>query len=116
MPELRRIRTARPERLMVVSAVRADLRHRAGVGRVSSVSRRRTQPISAPQTAAAAAAFLATQEITTTNCRRCGTEIHGIKGRYSCGSCGWTNPWHEGHGALPVAEDDPDFPGAEKNA
>ncbi|MER6249343.1 hypothetical protein ABT210_39810 [Streptomyces griseorubiginosus] len=68
------------------------------------------------QTAAAAAAFLDGQEITTTNCRRCGTEISGVKGRYSCGACGWTNPWHEGHGGLPSAQEDPDWPGHEGNA
>lgn len=60
----------------------------------------------AQETAAAAAAFLAGQEITTTDCRRCGTQIAGVNGRYSCGACGWTNPWHEGHTALPTADDD----------
>lgn len=63
------------------------------------------------RTAAAAAAFLAGQEITYAQCRGCGCQIAGVKGRYSCGACGWTNPWHEGHGELPTAQDDPDWPG-----
>lgn len=54
----------------------------------------------------AAATFLAGQEITTTGCRRCGVEISGVNGRYSCTSCGWTNHWSEGHTELPAAEDD----------
>jgi ribosomal protein S27AE len=89
--------------------MRARLRHRTRTGRVGVVTRRRVQPELAPQDAAAAAAFLAGQEITTTNCRRCGTEISGIHGRYSCGSCGWTNPWSEGHNELPTADQDPDY-------
>lgn len=76
------------------------------------MTRRRVQPTPAPvptpETAAAAAAFLDTQQITTTNCRRCGTEVSGINGRYSCGSCGWVNDWSEGHNELPTAEQDPD--------
>lgn len=71
------------------------------------MTRRRTQPISAPDTATAAAQFLATQEITTTDCRRCGTEIHGVNGRYSC-HCGWVNHWSEGHTELPSGDQDPD--------
>lgn len=67
------------------------------------------QPAPSPvETAAAAAAFLATQEITTTLCRRCGTEISGINGRYSCGPCGWVNSWQEGHTELPAGDTDPD--------
>ena len=97
---------------MVVSAVRADLRHRAGAGRVSSVSRRRTQPISAPDTATAAARFLSMQEITRTQCGQCGTEIHGINGRYACPGCGWVNNWSEGHTELPTGDQDPDAAGA----
>ncbi|GAX57281.1 hypothetical protein [Streptomyces olivochromogenes] len=53
-----------------------------------------------------AVAFLESQEITTTDCRRCGTQIAGVNGRYACGACGWTNPWHEGHTELPTADDD----------
>lgn len=67
----------------------------------------RQQPVPTPEAAAAAAAFLDGQEITTTNCRGCGTEISGINGRYSC-ACGWVNHWREGHGELPTADDDPD--------
>jgi ribosomal protein L37E len=74
------------------------------------VTRRRAQPLSTPEAATAAAAFLEGQEITTTNCRRCGTEISGIHGRYSCGSCGWVNHWSEGHTVLPTADQDPDAP------
>jgi ribosomal protein S27AE len=53
-----------------------------------------------------ASEFLSGQEITTTDCRRCGTQIAGVNGRYACGACGWTNPWDEGHTALPTADDD----------
>lgn len=70
----------------------------------------------AQETAVAAAAFLDGQEITTTDCRQCGTEISGVRGRYACGHCGWSNPWDEGHGELPTAQDDPDWPGRGKNA
>jgi len=73
------------------------------------VTRNRKTPAPAvpyPEMAAAAAAFLETQEITTTQCRRCGSEIAGINGRYSCGTCGWTNHWSEGHNELPTAADD----------
>jgi uncharacterized Zn finger protein (UPF0148 family) len=45
-------------------------------------------------------------EITRTDCRRCGTEVHGIDGRYACGLCGWVNHWSEGHGELPAESDD----------
>lgn len=68
------------------------------------------------EAAAKAAEFLDGQEITNTDCRGCGIQIAGIKGRYSCGACGWTNPWHEGHGNLPSAEDDPDWPGHQVGA
>ncbi|MFJ2744205.1 hypothetical protein ACIO3O_31655 [Streptomyces sp. NPDC087440] len=50
-------------------------------------------------------------EITYTNCRRCGTEIAGLDGRYACGVCGWTNHYSEGYRALPTAQDDPDWTG-----
>ncbi|WP_436737145.1 hypothetical protein [Streptomyces sp. BBFR102] len=50
-------------------------------------------------------------EITRTECRQCGTETFGVNGRYSCAVCGWVNPWYEGHGELPTAEDDPDWKG-----
>ncbi|MEW1565740.1 hypothetical protein AB0454_22475 [Streptomyces sp. NPDC093509] len=74
----------------------------------------RPGPLTTPEAlekAAAAAEFLAGQEITSTECPECGSHIAGIKGRYSCGACGWSNPWHEGHGILPTAEDDVDWPG-----
>ncbi|MER6092413.1 hypothetical protein [Streptomyces bluensis] len=62
----------------------------------------------APAEAARAARFLEAQEITTTDCRACGSEVSGLKGRYACGLCGWSNHWSEGHGELPSAADDPD--------
>ncbi|MFD5702155.1 hypothetical protein [Streptomyces lasiicapitis] len=49
-------------------------------------------------------------EITTTFCRRCGTQVDGLNGRYACGVCGWVNHWGEGHGELPGQEEDPDWP------
>jgi uncharacterized Zn finger protein (UPF0148 family) len=68
------------------------------------------------ETAAAAATFLAGQEITYVQCRECGTEVAGVNGRFACGICGWSNPWHEGHRDLPSAEDDPDWPGRKQTA
>jgi rubrerythrin len=115
MPTLRRIRPARPERIMDVPAMRPDLRlnprHTDKVRIVST-----SQQANAAETAAAAAAFLAAQEITTTECRQCGTQVSGVNGRYSCPSCGWSNPWTEGHRKLPSAQDDPDWPGRKKTA
>ncbi|MFD5848365.1 hypothetical protein [Streptomyces chartreusis] len=70
------------------------------------MTRKRAHPSPSPETAAAAAAFLDTQEITTTGCRTCGTEVAGINGRYACGSCGWVNSWQEGHTELPAGEPD----------
>lgn len=51
------------------------------------------------------------QQITRTDCPKCGAEVFGIDGRYACPLCAWVNHWSEGHGPLPVAEDDPDWPG-----
>lgn len=45
--------------------------------------------------------FLESQEITTTDCRQCGTQVSGVNGRYACGGCGWT----EGHNELPSGDD-----------
>ncbi|MFC5800085.1 hypothetical protein [Streptomyces formicae] len=45
-------------------------------------------------------------EITRTDCHQCGTELHGINGRYACTVCGWVNPWSEGHTDLPVELDE----------
>ncbi|MFI8792661.1 hypothetical protein [Streptomyces sp. NPDC055105] len=84
--------------------------------------KKKNRPITPPAPAApgssaeAAAAFLAGQEITTTDCRQCGSLVSGLKGRYSCPACGWTNPWHEGHGELPTADEDPDWPGHSRSA
>ncbi|MEU8890267.1 hypothetical protein [Streptomyces sp. NPDC048442] len=52
-------------------------------------------------------------EITEAECRKCGTRVAGLDGRYACGVCGWTNEWTEGHRPLPRAEDDPDYPGSD---
>ncbi|MEU2155420.1 hypothetical protein ABZ532_10460 [Streptomyces sp. NPDC019396] len=49
-------------------------------------------------------------EITRTDCKRCGTEVFGIDGRYACPVCGWVNHWSEGHRPLPVAHEDSDYP------
>ncbi|MBT2389835.1 hypothetical protein [Streptomyces sp. ISL-1] len=46
-------------------------------------------------------------EITRTDCKQCGTEVHGIDGRYSCPLCGWVNHWSEGHNELPAEVDNP---------
>lgn len=100
---------------MAVPELRPHLREHADrAGRVRLVTRRQNQTsptTPSPEAAASAAAFLAGQEITRTDCRACGAQVHGINGRYACGVCGWTSPWHEGHRALPTAEDDPDWPG-----
>jgi rubredoxin len=48
---------------------------------------------------------------TTTLCPDCGAEVTGLAGRYACPLCGWVNSWREGHGDLPAAGDDPDYPG-----
>lgn len=47
-------------------------------------------------------------EITTTRCRGCEAEVHGLDGRYACGLCGWSNHWDEGHRPLPAGDTDPD--------
>lgn len=51
-----------------------------------------------------------TPEITRTECSRCGTEVHGLDGRYACGGCGWVNHYSDGHSELPGAETDVDYP------
>lgn len=51
-------------------------------------------------------------EITRTDCHQCGTEVHGIDGRYACAGCGWVNHYSEGHRPLPEAQDDSDYPGS----
>ncbi|WP_267242245.1 hypothetical protein [Streptomyces sp. PR69] len=55
-------------------------------------------------------------EITRTDCLRCGTEVHGLAGRYACPMCGWVNHWSEGYSELPTAADDPDWPGEDTPA
>ncbi|WP_223837893.1 hypothetical protein [Streptomyces venezuelae] len=49
-------------------------------------------------------------ELTEAECRRCGTLIAGLDGRYACGVCGWVNDHSEGHRRLPRADEDPDVP------
>lgn len=49
-------------------------------------------------------------ELTEAECRRCGTYIAGLDGRYACGVCGWVNDHAEGHRRLPRADEDPDRP------
>ncbi|MFJ7259954.1 hypothetical protein ACIQV2_07285 [Streptomyces globosus] len=61
---------------------------------------------------AAAPAPLPAPEITEAECRRCGTYIAGLDGRYACGVCGWVNDHSEGHRRLPRADEDPDRPPA----
>ncbi|GAA3101444.1 hypothetical protein [Streptomyces echinatus] len=73
-------------------------------------TREQTPPATDAGTAACAAAFLKGQEITTTGCGRCGTEISGVNGRYACGNCGWVNHWSEGHTELPAYDPVGDFP------
>ena len=96
---------------MVVSAVRAYLGFGSrAAGRVAVVRRPKNTPpprpyAPPPATAEAAAAFLDSQEITTTDCRQCGTQIAGVNGRYAC-ACGWVNHWSEGHTELPATETD----------
>ncbi|MEU8840761.1 hypothetical protein AB0D97_16765 [Streptomyces roseus] len=51
-------------------------------------------------------------ELTEAECRRCGTYIAGLDGRYACGVCGWVNDHSEGHRRLPSADEDPDRPAA----
>lgn len=93
--------------------LRSDFRVHTGpsdrTDRVGGVSRTRKpaqimDPAQVEQAAQAAAAFLAGQQITTTDCRRCGSHIAGVNGRYACGACGWTNHWSEGSRELPPME------------
>lgn len=46
-----------------------------------------------------------TPEITTSRCRGCDAEVHGLDGRYACGLCNWSNHWAEGHQTLPGSDD-----------
>ncbi|MFE3992397.1 hypothetical protein ACFXPW_12055 [Streptomyces goshikiensis] len=64
--------------------------------------RESTTPLTAPE--------LTAPELTEAECRRCGTYIAGLDGRYACGVCGWVNDHAEGHRRLPRADEDPDRP------
>ncbi|MER5888624.1 hypothetical protein ABT160_32770 [Streptomyces sp. NPDC001941] len=57
----------------------------------------------------------AESEITRTDCPQCGAEVLGVNGRYACTLCSWCNHWSEGHGDLPTAQDDPDYPSPGRN-
>ncbi|MFD0358127.1 hypothetical protein ACFVHW_30990 [Streptomyces sp. NPDC127110] len=65
-----------------------------------------------PDPSAESTAPLPAPEITEAECRRCGTLIAGLDGRYACGVCGWVNDHSEGHRRLPRADEDPDRPAA----
>ncbi|MFH7598124.1 hypothetical protein WDV06_23940 [Streptomyces racemochromogenes] len=65
-----------------------------------------------PQANAQPGAPLPAPELTEGQCRRCGTHIAGLDGRYACGVCGWVNDHSEGHRRLPRADEDPDRPPA----
>ncbi|MFC5899442.1 DUF2089 domain-containing protein [Streptomyces zhihengii] len=51
----------------------------------------------------------AAPEVTRTECKRCGTQIRGVNGRYACSLCGWVNHWSEGHSRLPPGTEDADY-------
>lgn len=70
-------------------------------------------PDTAPDAAPESTAPLPAPEITEAECRRCGTLIAGLDGRYACGVCGWVNDHSEGHRRLPRADEDPDRPSRE---
>lgn len=70
-----------------------------------------SRPHDPPQAATTVPTAATGPQITETECKRCGTYIAGLDGRYSCGVCGWSNAWSEGHRDLPAAEEDPDYPG-----
>lgn len=100
-------RSAGADRIMAVPAVRPDLRNSPRPGdRVAVVTTSKRPAVDPGTTPAGAAAFLEAQEITTTECRRCGTQISGINGRYACGGCGWVSHWSESHTELPTAPRD----------
>ncbi|MFJ3877911.1 hypothetical protein ACIPW5_10670 [Streptomyces sp. NPDC090077] len=65
-----------------------------------------------PDPYAESTAPLPAPELTEAECRRCGTLIAGLDGRYACGVCGWVNDHSEGHRRLPRADEDPDRPPA----
>ncbi|WP_323183441.1 hypothetical protein [Streptomyces sp. NBC_00091] len=65
-----------------------------------------------PDPNAESTAPLPAPELTEAECRRCGTYIAGLDGRYACGVCGWVNDHSEGHRRLPRADEDPDRPRA----
>ncbi|MBT2460078.1 hypothetical protein J7I97_30165, partial [Streptomyces sp. ISL-87] len=62
------------------------------------------------ESVAGPSAPLPAPELTEAECRRCGTYIAGLDGRYACGVCGWVNDHSEGHRRLPRADEDPDRP------
>ncbi|MEV7723859.1 hypothetical protein AB0P15_03880 [Streptomyces sp. NPDC087917] len=70
----------------------------------------RTHGAHSPDTFTESTAPLPAPELTEAECRRCGTYIAGLDGRYACGVCGWVNDHSEGHRRLPRADEDPDRP------
>ncbi|MET9963758.1 hypothetical protein ABZ128_32585 [Streptomyces sp. NPDC006326] len=68
------------------------------------------QPPAETRAAPSAPEPLPAPELTEAECRRCGTYIAGLDGRYACGVCGWVNDHSEGHRRLPRADEDPDRP------
>ncbi|WP_371678836.1 hypothetical protein [Streptomyces sp. NBC_01276] len=73
---------------------------------------RRPPGAHAPDMYTDSTAPLPAPELTEAECRRCGTYIAGLDGRYACGVCGWVNDHSEGHRRLPRADEDPDRPPA----
>ncbi|MEU5151221.1 hypothetical protein AB0G42_29140 [Streptomyces yangpuensis] len=71
---------------------------------------RRHHPSHLPEERPESTAPLPAPELTEAECRRCGTYIAGLDGRYACGVCGWVNDHSEGHRRLPRADEDPDRP------
>ncbi|MFI5665567.1 hypothetical protein [Streptomyces sp. NPDC051704] len=76
------------------------------------MNRRPTRAEPSADATARLPAPLPAPELTEAECRRCGTYIAGLDGRYACGVCGWVNDHSEGHRRLPTADEDPDRPAA----
>ncbi|MFD9338031.1 hypothetical protein ACFWBF_27055 [Streptomyces sp. NPDC060028] len=74
------------------------------------MTRRTTGVRPSAERTAESTAPLPAPELTEAECRRCGTYIAGLDGRYACGVCGWVNDHSEGHRRLPRADEDPDRP------
>jgi hypothetical protein len=66
--------------------------------------------------AAAASRWLASREITQTECPQYGGAAAGVNGQLVCGTCGWVNHWLEGSNELPTADDDKSLPRRPRHA